>query len=209
MSGSMRNIKTSSDQTAKILKTINEIAFQTNLLALNAAVEAARAGEAGRSFAVVAEEVRNLAKRSAEAAQNTAELIEEAQQYAGSGVAAMEETSSILIDIVESIQKVKHLNSEVSEGSREQAEGISQISKAIAQMENVTQGNAAYSQESASASQELSHQAHKLNLMIDELIGMIHGSNAIRARSGSEAQPGTAQTREKLPALQHRQIRKR
>jgi methyl-accepting chemotaxis protein len=209
MSGSMRNIKTSSDQTAKILRTINEIAFQTNLLALNAAVEAARAGEAGRSFAVVAEEVRNLAKRSAEAAQNTAELIEEAQQYAGSGVTAMGETSSILAEIVESIQHVKQLNSDVSEGSREQAEGIHQISTAITQMENVTQGNAAHSQESASASQELSHQAHKLNLMIDELIGMIHGSHAIRERSDSDSQPGSPQTRETLPALQTRQIHKR
>jgi methyl-accepting chemotaxis protein len=209
MSGSMRNIKTSSDQTAKILRTINEIAFQTNLLALNAAVEAARAGEAGRSFAVVAEEVRNLAKRSAEAAQNTAELIEEAQQYADSGVTAMEETSAILINIVESIQQVKQLNSEVSEGSRDQAEGISQISKAISQMENVTQGNAAHSQESASASQELSNQAHKLNLMIDELIGMIHGTHAIRARTGQDGQQGIPQKRETRAALQPRQISNR
>jgi methyl-accepting chemotaxis protein len=158
---------------------------------------------------VVAEEVRNLAKRSAEAAQNTAELIEEAQQYADSGVTAMEETSSILVDIVESIQKVKHLNSEVSDGSREQAEGISQIGKAISQMENVTQGNAAHSQESASASQELSSQAHKLNLMIDELIGMVHGSSAMRAVAGSNSQPVSQQTRKTMPALQPRQMKKR
>ncbi len=209
MSGSMRNIKTSSGQTAKILRTINEIAFQTNLLALNAAVEAARAGEAGRSFAVVAEEVRNLAGRSAEAARNTAELIEEAQQYADSGVAALEESSAILADIVESIQKVKQLNSEVSGASREQAEGISQISTAISQMQKVTQGNAAHSQESASASQELSNQAHKLNQIIDELITIIQGSSAARAQSGSDRQPDTAWTRETLPALQSSRMNKR
>ncbi|MCX5901028.1 MAG: methyl-accepting chemotaxis protein, partial [Proteobacteria bacterium] len=209
MSGSMRNIKTSSGQTAKILRTINEIAFQTNLLALNAAVEAARAGEAGRSFAVVAEEVRNLAGRSAEAARNTAELIEEAQQYADSGVAALDESSAILADIVESIQKVKQLNSEVSGASREQAEGISQISTAISQMQKVTQGNAAHSQESASASQELSNQAHKLNQIIDELITIIQGSSAARAQSGSDSQPDTAWTRETLPALQSSRMNKR
>jgi len=183
MSGSMRNIKTSADQTAKILKTINEIAFQTNLLALNAAVEAARAGEAGRSFAVVAEEVRNLAHRSAEAAQSTAELIEEAQQYASSGVAAMEETSGRLIEILDRIEQAKQFNSEVSMASREQAEGIGQISSAIVQMETVTQGNAAHSEESASASQELSTQAHKLNTMIEELSSIIQGSQSLRNRS--------------------------
>jgi methyl-accepting chemotaxis protein len=209
MSGSMRNIKTSSDQTAKILRTINEIAFQTNLLALNAAVEAARAGEAGRSFAVVAEEVRNLAKRSADAAQNTAELIEEAQQYADSGVMALEETSAILNNIVDSIQKVRQLSSEVSEASREQAEGISQISHAITQMESVTQGNAAHSEESASASQELSNQAHKLNRMIDDLNRIIYGASAMRTKSGSGSQPGIRHSMETLPASLPRQLSKR
>jgi len=210
MSGSMRNIKTSSDQTAKILRTINEIAFQTNLLALNAAVEAARAGEAGRGFAVVAEEVRNLARRSAEAAQNTAELIEESQQYADSGVAALQETSSTLADIVQSIQQVRQLNSEVAGASREQAEGIGQISSAISQMEQVTQSNAAHSEESAAASQELSNQAHKLNMMIEELIVIIHGSSGLRARSGPDSPAGlAARTQAILPKLLPRTISKR
>jgi len=209
MSGSIRNIKTSSNQTAKILKTIDEIAFQTNLLALNAAVEAARAGESGRSFAVVAEEVRNLAKRSAEAAQTTAELIDEARQYADSGVAALEETSAILTDIVSGIQQVRQLNTEVSAASLEQAEGISHISAAISQMEQVTQGNAAHSEESAAASQELSTQAHKLNQMIDELITIIQGSSAVRARQSSEKQPGRDRAWETQTALHAGQVLKR
>jgi len=201
LAGSMRNIKTSSDQTAKILKTINEIAFQTNLLALNAAVEAARAGEAGRSFAVVAEEVRNLAHRSAEAAQNTGELIEEAQQYAESGVAALEETSLSLSEILDRIEQVKQFNSDVAMSSREQAEGIGQISSAVFQMEKVTQGNAAHSEESAAASQELSTQAHKLNTMIEELIIIIQGASEVQKRSimRSRQEPEQPQYRPALP----------
>ena len=105
MSEAISKIKTSSDQTAKILKTIDEIAFQTNLLALNAAVEAARAGEAGKGFAVVAEEVRNLAQRSAEAARNTASLIEESQKNADHGVAVSTEVGNILGQIVQDVQK--------------------------------------------------------------------------------------------------------
>ena len=100
MSEAMDRIKSSSDETAKIIKTIDEIAFQTNLLALNAAVEAARAGEAGKGFAVVAEEVRNLAQRSAEAAKQTANMIEESQRNAEGGVKTASEVGDILGEIV-------------------------------------------------------------------------------------------------------------
>ena len=168
MIGAIDKIKLSADETAKIVKTIDEIAFQTNLLALNAAVEAARAGDAGKGFAVVAEEVRNLAQRSAEAAKNTAELINESVQNAEGGVKISQEVGSQLTTIVESIGKTTNLVSEIDAASKEQAQGIEQVNTAVAEMNKVTQQNAANSEESASASEELNSQAEELNAMIRE-----------------------------------------
>ncbi len=175
LSSVIGEIKKSSDETARILKTIDEIAFQTNLLALNAAVEAARAGEAGKGFAVVAEEVRNLAQRSAEAARNTATLIETSQQSADGGVKATQEVGAILHEITGSVDRVKQLVGDVATASREQAEGIGEINTAVSRLDQVTQTNAASAEESAAASQDLERQADTVKHAVMDLLQLING----------------------------------
>ncbi|MFH0880012.1 MAG: methyl-accepting chemotaxis protein [Lentisphaerota bacterium] len=178
MSTAIDKIKTSASETAKIIKTIDEIAFQTNLLALNAAVEAARAGEAGKGFAVVAEEVRNLARRSAEAAKNTADLIEGAQKNADAGVSVNLEVAKALSAIQASAGKVAALVAEIAAASKEQAQGINQVNTAVSEMDKVVQQNAANAEESSSASQEMSSQAQDLNAMVAQLAALVGGAFA-------------------------------
>jgi hypothetical protein len=178
---SMTAIKESSDKVAKIIKTIDEIAFQTNILALNAAVEAARAGEAGMGFAVVADEVRSLAQRSAQAAKDTAGLIEESIVKSNEGQRKVQTVTVAIESITSSTVKVKGLVDEVSEASRQQSQGIDQVSQAIAQMEKVTQGTAATAEEAAAASEELSAQAETSMSVVARLAALVGGTSAADA----------------------------
>jgi methyl-accepting chemotaxis protein len=127
----IKEITQSSDETSKIIKTIDEIAFQTNLLALNAAVEAARAGEAGAGFAVVADEVRSLAMRAAESAKHTNVLIENTVNAVQKGNDLTAATQDAFKKNVEIAGKIGELINEIEAASNEQASGIEQINKAV------------------------------------------------------------------------------
>jgi methyl-accepting chemotaxis protein len=186
---SMDGIRDSSMKVAKIIKTIDDIAFQTNILALNAAVEAARAGDAGMGFAVVAGEVRNLAQRSSEASKNTAVLIEEAGSNAEKGSGKVAQVAAAINEFTGTVAAVKGIAEQASTASRQESQGIEQVAQAVSQMEKVTQTTAAAAEESAAASEELNAQAdHTLNVVI-ALERMVGGREQATAPAGA-SRPG-------------------
>lgn len=166
--GAMDEISASSDETQKIIKTIEDIAFQTNILALNAAVEAARAGAAGKGFAVVADEVRNLAGKSAEAAKNTTSLIENTVAAINKGNSLVTEVADKMSNAMEASNVVVDLNMKISEASKQSADSVTQVTVGIEQISSVVQTNSATAEESAAASEELSGQANMLKEMVSD-----------------------------------------
>ncbi len=195
---SMQDISSASEQTAGIIKTIDEIAFQTNLLALNAAVEAARAGEVGAGFAVVADEVRSLAIRAAEAAQNTAQLIEGTVEKVHVGSQLVEKTDQAFRHVADSTEKVLELVGEIAAASDEQAQGIDQINQAMNDMDKVTQGLAANAEETASASEEMNGQADSLHAFVADLVKVISGQANGSERAERRPRPGNKKSAKPL-----------
>ena len=175
MADAIENITKSSEETEKIIKTIDEIAFQTNLLALNAAVEAARAGEAGAGFAVVADEVRNLAMRAADSAKSTAALIGDTIRAVKTGNELTVATKDAFQENIAITGKVRQLVEEIAAASNEQAMGIEQVGRAVGEMDRVVQQNAAHAEQSASAAAEMNAQAREMKGFVSDLMILVEG----------------------------------
>lgn len=175
MEKAMQASVSASEETAKVIKTIDEIAFQTNLLALNAAVEAARAGEAGAGFAVVADEVRNLAMRATEAAKDTQDLIGNSTDRIKEATSLYGQVSEAMAKNSDIAKKVTELSGEIAAASREQAQGITQINAAVVEMDKVVQQSAANAEETASAAEEMNAQAEQIRHVAEKLLEVVGG----------------------------------
>lgn len=222
MAVAMEAIKASSDEVAKILRAIDEIAFQTNILALNAAVEAARAGQAGMGFAVVAEEVRHLAQRCAQAAKETSSKIEGALTSTRHGVELSRKVAKTLAEIVTRAREVDALAGEVAQASQEQSQGVSQVNAATLQMDKVTQSNAASAEESAAAAEELNAHAQAMKQALDELLQLagvtkqaessaehfvLTAAKPVAAATPLAARPDSKECRARLAAVETAAVR--
>ena len=194
LSKAMDEIKASSDKIARILKSIEEIAFQTNLLALNAAVEAARAGEAGLGFAVVADEVRNLAHRASAAAQETAQSIEESLRRSEHGVVTTRHVATGLHHIVEKVGRVDELVEQIASASSEQSRGVAQVNGAMGEIDRSAQATAAEADQSALAAQRLDEQARALRTAVDDLVAFVDYQRSTTAVAAADAPTLPAKT---------------
>jgi len=194
MAAAIGQVSEASQETKKIVKTIDEIAFQTNLLALNAAVEAARAGEAGAGFAVVADEVKNLAMRAADAAKNTTGQIENISGKINDAMEMVFKTIDEFTKVAENTGKVNGLLAEIAAASKEQSQGIEQVNLSVTEMDKVVQQNAAGAEESASASEQLYAQAGKMKGVLNELMALLNkgaNKNAVAGAQRSFALDGS------------------
>jgi methyl-accepting chemotaxis protein len=199
LQASMVQISSASEETSKIVKTIDEVAFQTNLLALNAAVEAARAGEAGAGFAVVADEVRNLAMRAAEAAQSSTELIENTVKRIGDGKRTVERVSDAFGRVVDNSGRTGGLIEEIASASAEQSRGIEQLNIAVAEIDKVVQQSAAAAQETAAAADMIAERADNMRCRAAELAKVVF-------RDRGQGDPATPDSRHGASPLARRAL---
>ncbi len=197
----MNRIKDSSDKVSGIVKTIEEISFQTNLLALNAAVEAARAGEAGKGFAVVADEVRNLAQRAGEAAKNTSELIGTSVNLSNKGAEEVGVAATSLTETLENTGQVGRMISDVEVASGEQSHNIEQINAAVASMDRSTQRIADSSTHVAETSKVLEEKSGDMDMVVERLTAIVGAKRLDKARTGQEKRPQNPKRKKPMPRL--------